>query len=195
VTGDILYGWGAQLETGSVATSYIPTTTAAVTRNADDINLSGAVSGCIGQTQGTIYAEVDYRNLPNAAILTIQSSSFLSGAVRLETASSNGSLRVQILDASGATALDQTISSPQLTIGINKIALGYSSNASGVVTALNGSIINTSTASFGTLGATRVCLGSRSITAGSFFFNNRIRSAALYTTRLSDPELQTLTQL
>jgi hypothetical protein len=184
-----------QLEVGSVATSYIPTTSAAVTRNADDINLSGAVSGCIGQTEGTLYAEVDYRNLPNAAILTIQSSSFLSGAVRLETASSNGSLRVQILDASGATALDQTITSPQLTIGINKIALGYSSNASGVVTALNGSIINTSTASFGTLGATRVCLGSRSITAGSFFFNNRIRSAALYTTRLTNAELIALSTL
>jgi hypothetical protein len=189
------YTWGAQMEAGSVATSYIPTTTGSVTRNADDINLSGAVSGCIGQTEGTLYAEVDYRNLPNAAILTIQSSSFVSGAVRLETAASNGSLRVQILDASGATALDQTITSPQLTIGINKIALGYSSNASGVVTALNGSIINTSTASFGTLGATRVCLGSRSITAGSFFFNNRIRSAALYTTRLTNAELIALSTL
>jgi hypothetical protein len=189
------YTWGAQMEAGSVATSYMPTTTGSVTRNADDINLSGAVSGCIGQTEGTLYAEVDYRNLPNAAILTIQSSSFVSGAVRLETAASNGSLRVQILDASGATALDQTITSPQLTIGINKIALGYSSNASGVVTALNGSIINTSTASFGTLGATRVCLGSRSITAGSFFFNNRIRSAALYTTRLTNAELIALSTL
>ena len=62
---------GAQLETGSVATSYIPTTTAPVTRNAEVINLSGAVSGCIGQTEGTIYAEVDFSRLNLSPILTI----------------------------------------------------------------------------------------------------------------------------
>jgi len=58
------YTWGAQLETGSVATTYIPTTTAAVSRAADVISASGAlVSGLIGQTEGTIYAEVDVSNI------------------------------------------------------------------------------------------------------------------------------------
>jgi hypothetical protein len=51
-----LYVWGAQLEAGRNATSYIPTTTATVTRNADVISNTNA-SNLIGQTEGTIYCE------------------------------------------------------------------------------------------------------------------------------------------
>ena len=63
VTGndvDGLYIWGAQLEEGTVATSYIPTVASTVTRAADVINKTGA-SALIGQTEGTLYAEVDFR--------------------------------------------------------------------------------------------------------------------------------------
>ena len=188
--------WGAQLEVGSVATSYIPTTTAAVTRNADVVAVSGAVSGAIGQTEGTIYAEVDMRNLgTSVSIMNVQTTSYVSGTVRIETTASN-QLRIQIRDASGTSRLDNTITTPTISAGINKIAVGYSSDASGVVTALNGTIINTTTvsASFGTLGANRVYLGTRE-TAGfqDLFFNNRIRPTALYTTRLTNAQLQALT--
>ena len=48
--------WGWQIEVGSNATSYIPTTTTAVTRNADVISKSG-ISSLIGQTEGTLYWE------------------------------------------------------------------------------------------------------------------------------------------
>jgi hypothetical protein len=58
--GNSVNVFGAQLETGSVATSYIPTTTGSVTRNADVINVTGAVSGCIGQASGTIYWDIAY---------------------------------------------------------------------------------------------------------------------------------------
>lgn len=55
-TNDSMYIWGAQLEAGSNATSYIPTTTSSVTRNADIISKSG-ISNLIGQTEGTMYWE------------------------------------------------------------------------------------------------------------------------------------------
>lgn len=45
--------WGAQLELGGNATSYIPTTTATVTRNVDVIAKTSATD-LIGQTEGTI---------------------------------------------------------------------------------------------------------------------------------------------
>ena len=55
-----VYIWGAQLEQGSYATSYIPTTSASVTRNADVISKTG-ISSLIGQTEGTIFVDI-YRN-------------------------------------------------------------------------------------------------------------------------------------
>lgn len=51
--------FGAQLEAGSNATSYIPTTTSSVTRNADVISKSG-ISSLIGQTEGTFYSEIQF---------------------------------------------------------------------------------------------------------------------------------------
>ncbi len=51
------YIWGAQIEAGSYATSYIPTTSASVTRNADVISKTG-ISSLIGQTEGTIFVEI-----------------------------------------------------------------------------------------------------------------------------------------
>jgi hypothetical protein len=191
-----VHAWGAQLETGSVATSYIPTTAGTGSRSADVISVTGAVSGSIGQTEGTIYAEVDYRNLGAAvSIITLQTASFVSGAVRIDTNTSN-QVRVQIMDASGTSRLDATFTQTALSTGINKLAVGYSSDASGIVFALNGSIIATTqvSASFGTLGANRVYLGTRETSAtNDLFFNNRIRAAALYTTRLTNAELATLT--
>ena len=54
-TGDLLV-WGAQLEEASFVSSYIPTTTVAVTRNADV--LSYPVTGNVNGKVGSAYAEV-----------------------------------------------------------------------------------------------------------------------------------------
>lgn len=51
-----VYIWGAQLEAGSFASSYVPTVAAAVTRNADVLTYASA--GNFSASQGTGYAEI-----------------------------------------------------------------------------------------------------------------------------------------
>ena len=64
-TGTTLYLWGIQLEAASFASSYIPTTTAAVTRNADV--LTYPTSPWLNAAAGTIYSESQVFNVTLAA--------------------------------------------------------------------------------------------------------------------------------
>lgn len=59
IGGEILL-WGAQLEVGTNATSYIPTVASTVTRNADIIRNASATD-LIGQTEGTVF--IDYNKV------------------------------------------------------------------------------------------------------------------------------------
>ena len=73
-----LYIWGAQLETGSVATSIIPTSggdAAARTRPADNLSITGsAFSSFYNQSEGTVYTEFEPRELASANNTTLELS-------------------------------------------------------------------------------------------------------------------------
>jgi hypothetical protein len=188
-SGILLYG--AQLETGSVATSYIPTTAAAVTRNADVITLSGAVSGCIGQTEGTIYAEVDIRTLGNTAGIFVISDNTNTNRVYLYKLGANNRIYAERQSATeSATSTLQT--SGSITAGIYKIAIAYKSGDTALfVNGVQAGSTNTDTFTMGSIFKLNVGSNRAEVTQ----FNDRIRSAALYTTRLTNAELQSLTTL
>jgi hypothetical protein len=184
--GPQYYAWGAQVEAGSVATSYIPTTTAAVTRNADVINLSTA-SGCIGQTEGTIYAELDFsRAIASIAIIVGNSS---NENFRIRKAANFGVL-VQAVNVSGAATL---FTSPAASAGIYKVAFGYKNGEYAM--SINGAAVLTSSNStnFPVNGLNVISLGET--VGGVPYFNDRIRALALYTTRLTNAELIALSTL
>jgi hypothetical protein len=187
-----IYIFGAQLETGSVATSYIPTTAAPVTRNADVVNLSGAVSGCIGQTEGTIYAEVDFKGgLQSGALRHIFNISDGTDSNRVVIYIGLDSTNIfGFIAASGFTILNSGATASGLQSV--KAALGYQSGNYALY--LNGSLAVSGSTSF-TFGPllNQVTLGSRSNFINQF--NDRIRAAALYTTRLTNAELAALTTL
>jgi hypothetical protein len=188
VTGDILYGWGAQLETGSVATSYIPTTTAAVTRNADVINLSGAVSGCIGQTQGTLYAEFEIRSdTTTRRLLTVSDGDQLN---RIILVYSSNALRAQIQSSN--------ISLGNPADGYHKVAFAYQqSGVSGTLFASldGGAVVSGTTAGTFPSVLNTINVGKIEDTGTTGQWNARIRSAAIYTSRLTNAELIALSTL
>ena len=176
-----------QLEVGSIPTSFIPTLGSQVTRNAEVITLSGAVSGCIGQTEGTLYAEVDARNFISEAKILAISDGTVTNAIRLTLESTNlirGRVRV-----GGTTQAQFTTSA--LTSGIYKIALAYKANDFAMY--VNGSQVGTDDTSGTVPACSQVFLGKQESVAVAEFLNDRIRAAALYTTRLTNPELAALT--
>jgi hypothetical protein len=185
VTGDVLYGWGAQLETGAVATSYIPTTTASATRAADVCSVSG-VSGYIGQTEGTIYAEVDLKNFEQNARIIALSDGTTNNRITLIF---NTASRFRLL-ANVSTSGQVDLSSSAQVSGIYKVAVAYKENDYAFY--LNGTQIGTDTSAL-VPACTSVFLGKIESSASTNFLNDRIRAAAIYTTRLSNAQLIDMT--
>jgi hypothetical protein len=182
--------WGAQLETGPIATSYIPTTTASVTRVKDDITLTSA-SSLIGQTEGTLYVEVDWRATGTFQILLEISTNTANIVAIYKDTSTPNELRM-FAYADGDTKTDQGVDSSGFT-GIQKIAFAYKTDDFELYR--NGSSVSSDTS--GSLAAlatlTNIDLGqNRSAGAQA---NMWIRALALYPKRLSDAEAQALTTL
>jgi hypothetical protein len=180
--------WGAQLETGAIPTSYIPTTAASATRAAEVCSVSG-VSGYIGQTEGTIYAEVDLRNFTAAGIFLSISDATSSNRVQLYKFSDS---KIYCDRISATQSALTSISTSALSAGIYKVAFAYASGNSALF--INGVQIGsnaTQTFTFGAMG--KINLGSRF--DDTQILNDRLRAAAIYTTRLSNDQLANLTRL
>jgi hypothetical protein len=179
--------WGAQLETGSVATSYIPTVAATATRNADVISKTG-VSGFIGQLEGYLYAEVDISRQNFNTFLSISDGTLNN---RIQILFTNATTFRALIRVSNVEENYQvTIPSIPFTGGIFKIALGYKAND--YCLALNGTTY-ADTSSRPVPACNQIRLGANAF--GDVIFNDRIRAAAIGMTRISNAELAALTTL
>lgn len=187
--GQNSYRWGAQLEASPVPTSYIPTAASPVTRGAETISKTG-VSSLIGQTEGTIYAEINYNRTATikTAIMLINTDGSFQNRIQLYTDSSH---QLNAIFSNAATAQTITASGTNLQNGINKIALTYTSASAKLF--LNGALQQSFVLTIFPAASLQV------VKLGNNFNNslpiyNGLTAAELYTTMLSDAELQSLTQ-
>ena len=197
-TSDYIFGWGAQLETGSVATSYIPTTAGTGSRSADAISVS-SVSGLIGQTEGTVYFEYYHNTATNAGIrnafnLEGNVGSQFNG-INFATSNNGNDLQVAV-QVSSSSVVSGGVFSTSVSEGWHKVAFGYNTAATGTVFYFDGNLIATRTLT-SIPAMSRIALMARANPFSGFDldrqFNNRIRAAALYTTRLTNAELAAIT--
>jgi hypothetical protein len=182
-----IYIWGAQLETGSVATSYIPTVASTVTRDADIINKT-AISGLIGQTEGTMYAEFDVAfNNRDTDIISLDSGGTQNGFFVTIRNSSVAQLIVR-QGTTNALIFQRTGAVP---VGVNKIAVSYKNGDFAI--SLNGTTtqVDTSTITMPSVAISRATIGLGQLYA--LGQPVKIRSAAIYKTRLPNYLLESAT--
>jgi hypothetical protein len=179
-----LFIWGAQVEVGTVATSYIPTVGSAVTRLAD-VSTTTSLSALIGQTEGTIYAEVDIKNVTatTRGVLEIRTSGTQTIAL---LCFSNGNLGAYIINSS-----DQFVRSITTVAGKYKLALAYS--AASTVLYINGQIVGAASSSVSVPPSNAIELGNYGGSVSQL--NDGIYAASIYPVRLSNAELAELTTL
>ena len=179
-----LHLWGSQVEAGSNATSYIPTVSSAVTRNADVISKTG-ISDLIGQTEGTMFVDVNFDYISDTfSNLISVNNNVNTQAISLNRESNN---RLQFFIFNGG--VQANIITTNNTSGIFKVVATYKANEFKLY--VNGVLIGTDTS--GTL-PTLITFNLGNIVGGVIQKNN-INSAVLWKTALTEQECINLTTI
>lgn len=186
-----IYLWGAQLEAGAFPTSYIPTTSASVTRAADNASMTGTnFSSWYNQSEGTMVCSSDCFG---------QTLNFPSVWWTDDGTLNNYLAEYYYSNIMGATQRANTISYGDLNcvgtinpLSINKSAYSYRTNDSAI--SVNGSALtgiavdNTITLPL----LSRFNIGAKG--GVSNYLNGHIQSIRYYPRRLANGDLQALTR-
>jgi hypothetical protein len=177
--------WGAQAESGSYPTSYIPTTSSSATRVADACSKTG-ISSLIGQTSGSVFFDftVDSVTQPSDPVLWYMKDG--GSGERYVELYSNSNLVYAEIDGGGLIA---TITKSGLTVGRHKCAIAYATND--FVFYVDGVQIGTDTSGtpngFSTFGLQYYL--------STYTGSQKVNQCAIFKTRLTNAELASLTTI
>ena len=183
-----LFLWGAQLEAGAFPTSYIPTTTTALTR-AVDVASVNTLNPWFNQTEGSVYVELQSLS-PLTPAQSVALGKFPT-AYLFEAGASDSNLLwygvgAEVFIAGTYNNLGTVPS------GINKFAVSMAPTAGQSRSSLNGAAaVNRSGTLSGTV--TQLILGGGSTTPGNSVLNGWLRRFTYYPRALSAAELPVIT--
>lgn len=194
---DGLYIWGAQLEAGAFATSYIPTTTTALTRNSDIATMTGTnFSDWFNASEGAFAVTAWPAPLPDLGISTtgaLLCAASLGNALtaqvsllfRTEASSRVNRGAMYVRDASGATPVETAANETYPNNTYTKAVAALKSNEWAF--AANGSAV--ATAATQTLPAvTQMNIGTSYNGVG--VLNGWVKEILYYPQRLTNAEVQ-----
>jgi hypothetical protein len=185
-TDDNIYIWGAQLEEGSFATSYIKTSGASVTRSADNASITGEnFSSWYRQDEGSLYCEALKKGATTNVVLSINDSTDdnrmfinLRNNEHFEiTKNSVGQVAI------GEASIDYN--------NFNKICATYKKDDSAVC--IDGSNAS-SDAACEIPYVDRLLIGQNYSSDVLYYYNCHIKKLSYYPQRLTNEQLQQLTK-
>lgn len=183
-----IYIYGAQLEAGAFATSYIPTVASQVTRTADQCSIVAPnFAPWYNQSEGTFVASFDMAG-GSAAL-----SSNRAVLVARESATSNHYIyngSGQVTGWTVVSGVDQAFLTTGAVVADTVTNIAYAYKTNDFAASRNGGTVATDTS--GTL-PVPTALGIGSNSASSLFLSGHIRSIRYYPTRLTNAQLQALT--
>jgi hypothetical protein len=188
-----IYLWGAQLEAGAFATSYIPTVASTVSRSADVATMTGTnFSSWYNQSEGTFVSDFDkYSTTTRGGILCAGNISGASANGITLDGQNDGKVRAFIETAGVVEMANVTLANYAANTPI-KGAIAYATNnavgaAAGALGTVDTSVIVPTVDNL-QIGAVR-----NNTVPASVPLNGHIRAIAYYNTRLPNAQLQTLT--
>ena len=179
--------WGMQLEQGAFATSYVPTTTTALTRAADVATMTGAnFSSWYNQTEGTFFTEFSHFRIGGFPTVVNTNDGTISNRINL-IASTTTQFRGAVVVANVTQA---EMATGTYTINsVGKMALAVKAN-NFAFSASNGTLQADASGTMPSVD--RLQLGFQS--GGLDVLNGHIRSFSYYPKQLSAGQLQALTK-
>ena len=183
-----IYLWGAQLEAGAFPTSYIPTTTATVTRAADVASITGSnFSSWYNQTEGTVFAEASGVNNVSGATRRYLEIRDAGSSDRLILGYQNTTNnRFLVVDGGATVANINVVSLPTAkAAGAYKVNSFQLASNGALGTEDNVGVVPT---------PDQIQIGSQDGSSVNTFLNGTIKRITYWPTRLADTTLQQITQ-
>jgi hypothetical protein len=183
--------WGFQVEQSSYETSYIPTTSASATRVADACFKTG-ISSLIGQTEGTMFVEVDLTHTNGSGTNQYLMQLYKEPGVRILLYRDNASEALSFYFIQGLTVFNYT--SSVSSNARHKLAFAYKSGSSAFY--IDGAQIDTNATTFSAFSSLfELQMGANFNPTQAEIGDYNYNQAVVFKTRLTNAELASLTTL